>query len=158
MRGMSFFAQDDSNCSVGRAVSLVGQPWVILILRDVTQGVRRFSDLQAHLGVSRSVLSDRLEHMVTGGILELRDYQEPGSRRRSEYHLTEMGRDLYPALTALRVWGDKYLADPEGPATEVLHRGCGAPVRTALMCAEGHVISTDDLERRPGPGARMRAA
>ena len=155
---MSFFAQDDSNCSVGRAVSLVGQPWVILILRDVTQGVRRFSDLQAHLGVSRSVLSDRLEHMVAGGILELRDYQEPGSRRRSEYHLTEMGRDLYPALTALRVWGDKYLADPEGPATEVLHRGCGATVRTALMCAEGHVLQTEELERRPGAGARMRAA
>jgi DNA-binding HxlR family transcriptional regulator len=155
---MDYLAQDPSNCSVGRAVALVGQPWVILILRDVSQGLRRFSDLQAHLGVSRSVLSDRLEHMVDGGILELRDYQEPGSRRRSEYRLTEMGRDLYPALTALRVWGDKYLADPEGPATEVIHRGCGASVQTALMCAEGHVLQTEDLERRPGAGARMRAA
>jgi DNA-binding HxlR family transcriptional regulator len=155
---MDYLAQDSSNCSVGRAVALVGQPWVILILRDVSQGLRRFSDLQAHLGVSRSVLSDRLEHMVAGGILELHDYQEPGSRRRSEYRLTEMGRDLYPALTALRVWGDKYLADPEGPATEVLHRGCGASVRTALMCDEGHVVQTEELERRPGRGARMRAA
>jgi DNA-binding HxlR family transcriptional regulator len=155
---MDYLAQDTSNCSVGRAVALVGQPWVILILRDVSQGLRRFSDLQAHLGVSRSVLSDRLENMVAGGILELRDYQEPGSRRRSEYRLTEMGRDLYPALTALRVWGDKYLADPEGPATEVLHRGCGASVGTALMCAEGHVVQADELLRRPGAGARMRAA
>lgn len=158
MRVMDYLAQDTSNCSVGRAVALVGQPWVILILRDVSQGLRRFSDLQAHLGVSRSVLSDRLENMVAGGILELRDYQEPGSRRRSEYHLTEMGRDLYPALTALRVWGDRYLADPEGPATEVLHRGCGAPVHTALMCAEGHLVQADELQRRPGAGARMRAA
>lgn len=153
---MDYFAQDTSNCSVGRAVSLVGQPWVLLILRDVSQGLRRFSDLQAHLGVSRSVLSDRLENMVSSGILELRDYQEPGRRRRSEYHLTEKGRDLYPALTALRVWGDKYLADPEGPATEVLHRGCGASVHTALMCAEGHVVQADELQRRPGRGARMR--
>jgi DNA-binding HxlR family transcriptional regulator len=155
---MDYLAQDTSNCSVGRAVAMVGQPWVLLILRDVSQGLRRFSDLQAHLGVSRSVLSDRLENMVAGGILELRDYQEPGRRRRSEYHLTEMGRDLYPALTALRVWGDKYLADPEGPATEVLHRGCGASVHTALMCAAGHVVRADELERRPGRGARMRAA
>ncbi len=62
-----------------------------------------------------------------------------------------MGRDLYPALTALRVWGDKYLADPEGPATDVLHRGCGAPVHTALMCTEGHVVQTD------GPRAPARA-
>ena len=155
---MDYRTQDASNCSVGRAMSLVGQPWVVLILRDVLQGVRRFSDLQAHLGVSRSVLSGRLEHMVEGGILELRDYQEPGRRRRSEYHLTEMGQDLYPALTALRVWGDKYLADPEGPSTDVLHRGCGAPVHTSLMCAEGHVLATEDIERRPGPGARVRAA
>ena len=133
-------------------MALVGQPWVILILRDVTQGVRRFSDLQAHLGVSRSVLSDRLEHMVAGGILELRDYQEPGSRRRSEYHLTEMGRDLYPALTALRVWGDKYLADPEGPATEVLAsrlrraRPHGADVRRGPRAQH----------RRPGAPAGSR--
>ena len=158
MSRMDYLAQDPSNCSVGRAVALVGQPWVILILRDVSQGLRRFSDLQAHLGVSRSVLSDRLENMVASGILELRDYQEPGRRRRSEYHMTAMGRDLYPALTALRVWGDKYLADPEGPATDVLHRGCGAPVHTALMCSEGHVLQTEDLERRPGAGARMLAA
>jgi DNA-binding HxlR family transcriptional regulator len=155
---MDYLAQDASNCSVGRAVAIVGQPWVVLILRDVVQGVRRFSDLQAHLGVSRSVLSDRLESMVASGILELRDYQEPGRRRRSEYHLTEMGLDLYPALTALRVWGDKYLAGPEGPSTEVLHRGCGAPVHTALMCTEGHVLATEDIERRPGRGARVRAA
>ena len=150
MSAMDYLAQDASNCSVGRAVALVGQPWVILILRDVGQGLRRFSDLQAHLGVSRSVLSDRLEHMVAAGILELRDYQEPGRRRRSEYHLTEMGRDLSPALTALRVWGDKYLADPEGPASEVLHRGCGAPVHTALMCAEGHVLQPGRAGAPPG--------
>ena len=77
---MDYFAQDTSNCSVGRAVSLVGQPWVLLILREVSQGLRRFSDLQAHLGVSRSVLSDRLDNMVASGVLELRDYQEPGRR------------------------------------------------------------------------------
>lgn len=158
MGGMDYLAQDTSNCSVGRAVALVGQPWVMLILRDVNQGLRRFSDLHAHLGVSRSVLSDRLENMVASGILELRDYQEPGRRRRSEYHLTQKGIDLYPALSALRVWGDKYLADPEGPAIAVLHRGCGAPVRTALLCAEGHVVTPDELDRRPGSGARMRAA
>ena len=155
---MDYRTQDASNCSIGRATALVGQPWVMLILRDVLQGVRRFSDLQAHLGVSRSVLSARLEHMVEGGILELRDYQEPGRRRRSEYHLTEMGSDLYPALTALRVWGDKYLADPEGPSTDVLHRGCGAHVQTALMCTEGHIVTPDEIERRPGRGARMLVA
>jgi DNA-binding HxlR family transcriptional regulator len=149
---------DTSNCSVGRAVSLVGQSWVVLILREVTQGLRRFKDIQDHLGVSRSVLSERLDLLVDNGVLELREYREPGQRRRGEYHLTQKGRDLYPVLTALRQWGDKYMADPEGPSSEILHRGCGAHVHAKLVCDAGHVIAPEDLERRPGPGVRARTA
>jgi DNA-binding HxlR family transcriptional regulator len=155
---MEYLELDTSNCSVGRAVSIVGQPWVILILREVSQGVRRFTDIQDHLGISRSVLSDRLDGLVAGGILELRSYREPGQRSRSEYHMTPKGRDLYPAITALREWGDKYLADPEGPATVVLHRGCGAHVHAKLVCDAGHELTPEDLERRAGPGARRRVA
>jgi DNA-binding HxlR family transcriptional regulator len=155
---MDYLAQDTSNCSVGRAAALVGQPWVILILREVTMGVRRFSDMREHLGVSRSVLSDRLDSLVANGLLELREYREPGQRARSEYHFTEKGRDLYPAITALREWGDKYLADPAGPALVVTHRDCGAPVHTKLVCEQGHSVTADELDRRPGSGARPRAA
>ncbi|MFF3560949.1 winged helix-turn-helix transcriptional regulator [Streptomyces sp. NPDC002574] len=154
---MEYLDQDVSNCSVGRAVELVGQPWVLLILREVTRGVRRFSDIQNHLGVSRSVLSDRLNGMVERGLLELRDYQEPGARRRSEYVLTTMGRDLYPLISALRDWGDKYLADPEGPSLLATHHGCGASVRVALLCGDGHLVASgDEVDRLPGPGARPR--
>ncbi|MFD3454344.1 winged helix-turn-helix transcriptional regulator [Streptomyces sp. NPDC058691] len=154
---MEYLDQDVSNCSVGRAVDLVGQPWVLLILREVTRGVRRFSDIQNHLGVSRSVLSTRLNGMVERGLLELRDYQEPGARRRSEYVLTAMGRDLYPLITALRQWGDKYLADPEGPSLLATHHACGAPVRVSLMCGEGHLLASgEEVDRRPGPAARPR--
>jgi DNA-binding HxlR family transcriptional regulator len=155
---MDYLEWDTANCSVGRAVALVGQPWVILILREVSQGVRRFKDMQDHLGVSRSVLSDRLDHLVETGILETREYREPGQRRRSEYHMTTMGRDLYPAITALRQWGDKYLADPEGPSSLITHRGCGAEVHAQLVCDAGHVLAPEDLKRDPGPGARPRVA
>jgi DNA-binding HxlR family transcriptional regulator len=155
---MDYASLDTSNCSVGRAVGVVGQPWVILILREVSNGLRRFSEMQDHLGVSRSVLAERLEHLVGHGILELREYREPGRRRRSEYHLTQKGRDLYPALTALREWGDKYLADPEGPLMELTHHGCGAHVHTAFVCDAGHTVPAEELQRRLGPGARPRAA
>jgi DNA-binding HxlR family transcriptional regulator len=156
---MEYLDQDVSNCSVGRTIGLIGQPWVLLILREVIRGVRRFSDIQDHLGVSRSVLTDRLEGLVAHGLLELRSYREPGRRRRSEYVITERGHDLYPVLTALRQWGDQYLADPEGPPLLVTHHGCGAPVRAALMCAEGHLIASDqEVERWPGPSAKPRAA
>ncbi|MEV6654686.1 helix-turn-helix domain-containing protein [Streptomyces sp. NPDC051219] len=156
---MEYLDQDVSNCSIGRAVGLVGQPWALLILREAVRGVRRFSDIQDHLDISRSVLSERLEHLVANGLLEQRSYQEPGRRRRSEYVLTEKGRDLYPVLSALRQWGDKYLADPEGPAVLATHHACGAPVHVALMCEKGHPIaSNQEVERRPGPSARPKTA
>src|SRR5919206_994537 len=148
---MDYLAYDPSNCSVGRTVALVGQPWVVLIMRDVLQGLHRFKDLQEHLGISRSVLADRLELLISHGVLERREYREPGQRRRFEYHLTEKGRDLYPAINALREWGDKYLADPEGPSLLVTHRDCGAPVHTRLVCAAGHEVIPEELDRTPGP-------
>jgi DNA-binding HxlR family transcriptional regulator len=158
MSRMDYLETDTANCSLGRAVELVGQPWVVLILREIVWGVRRFSDMQAHMGVSKSVLSDRLDHLVEHGVLERRDYQEPGQRKRFEYHLTEKGADLYPVLTALRQWGDKYLTGPEGPQSLITHVGCGARVHAKLRCDAGHEVPVDELERQPGPGARLRAA
>jgi DNA-binding HxlR family transcriptional regulator len=156
---MDYLEQDTSNCSVGRTVDIVGAPWVLLILREVLRGVRRFAEMQDHLGVSRSVLTDRLDHLVSTGVLERRAYREPGQRERAEYALTQKGLDLYPVLTALRDWGDKYVADPEGPAMNATHRDCGAPVHVALVCEQGHRIDgPDDVERHPGPSARRRSA
>src|SRR3954451_12790279 len=128
MQLMDYREWDTGNCSVGRAVALVGQPWVVLIMREVTRGLHRFKDIQEHLGISRSVLSDRLDLLIAHGVLARREYREPGQRRRAEYHLTGNGRDLYHAITALREWGAKSFAAPEGPSLLVTHRGCGAPV------------------------------
>jgi DNA-binding HxlR family transcriptional regulator len=155
---VDYLETDTSNCSLGRAVELVGQPWVVLILREVVWGVRRFSEMQEHMGVSKSVLSARLDHLVEHGVLERRDYQQPGQRKRYEYHLTPKGEDLYPVLTALRQWGDKYLVGPEGPQSLITHKDCGAPVHVKLTCEHGHVVPVAELERRPGPGARLRGA
>ena len=158
MELMDYLDSDVSNCSVGRAVTLVGQPWVVLVMREVSRGLHRFKDIQDHLAISRSVLTDRLELLLDHGVLEKREYREPGQRRRFEYHLTEKGRDLYPAINALREWGDKYLADPEGPSLLVTHRGCSAPVHTRLMCEAGHEVTSEEIDRAPGPAARARAA
>jgi hypothetical protein len=104
------------------------------------------------------VLSDRLDLLFANGVVERREYQEPGQRRRAEYHLTQKGRDLYPAITALREWGDKYLSDPEGPPVLVTHRGCGAAIHTSIVCDAGHAVDPEDIERTPGPSARPVAA
>jgi hypothetical protein len=61
-------------------------------------------------------------------------------------------------LSALRQWGDKYLAGPEGPSLLITHKDCGAPVHAKLMCDHGHEVPLDELDRKPGPGLRVRAA
>jgi DNA-binding HxlR family transcriptional regulator len=146
---------DTANCSIARTLDLVGQPWTLLVLREAFQGVRRFEQLQRHLGVSRPVLSQRLRHLVAAGLLERTSYRETGSRSRDEYRLTSKGRDLYPVLLALMQWGDRYVADADGPMIEVRHRDCDHAVRVAMVCDQGHEVeSVRDLEARPGPGAR----
>ena len=159
MRGMEWRQEDSSNCSIGRTLEVVGQPWVLLVLRDCFNGLRRFAELQEHLGISRSVLTARLDWLVEQGLLARRRDREPGQRERTEYVLTAKGHELYPVIVALRQWGDKYVADEAGPATVVEHRDCGAPVGVELVCAHGHVVCSDDeVVRRPGPGARLQAA
>src|SRR4051794_6710780 len=113
---------EDQNCSIARALELIGERWTILIVRDAFLGVRRFDDFQRSLGLSRGVLVDRLNRLIEAGILERRPYQE--RPERFEYRLTEKGRDLWPVTVALLKWGDRYYAD-DGPPRLILHRGCG---------------------------------
>jgi DNA-binding HxlR family transcriptional regulator len=156
---MEWREQDTSTCAIGTTLDLVGKPWVLLIMREVFRGLHRFSDIQAHLDVSRPVLAARLDVLVRAGVLARVPYREPGQRPRHEYQLTEKGRDLYPVLTALRDWGDRHLPKDDGPSTIVEHRGCGARVHAALVCEDGHRLeSYEDVQARPGPGARSLSA
>jgi DNA-binding HxlR family transcriptional regulator len=152
---MDYIDQDPSNCSVGRSVAVLAQPWVLLILREVIRGIDRFADIQSRLGVSRSVLTERLELLVDNDVLTRVPYQETGQRRRFAYELTTKGRDLMPVISALREWGDKYLADPEGPALVSEHEGCGRAVHLVYRCEAGHELAgPEQIVRRPGPSAR----
>ncbi|WP_414687694.1 winged helix-turn-helix transcriptional regulator [Mycobacterium sp.] len=138
-------------CSIARSLELIGDRWTLLIVRDALRGVRRFDDFRARLGVAHNVLSDRLSRLTEAGVLERRLYQQRPDRY--EYHLTEQGRDLWPVLMSLLVWGDRYLA-PEGPPLLVLHRNCGGPLTPRLTCGEcGAHLGPGDVELRPGPGA-----
>ncbi|MEY9845522.1 winged helix-turn-helix transcriptional regulator [Streptacidiphilus sp. MAP5-3] len=135
---MTWLETSTENCTVQRAVDLVGERWALLVLRDAMNGVRRFDDFRRHVGLSEAVLSDRLRKLVSAGILTAVPYREPGSRTRHEYRLTEKGWDLWPAIIALKQWGDRWAADPDGPPLEVSHRDCEAPLEVVVHCADGH--------------------
>ena len=97
----------DTECAIAQALGVVGDWWTLLVVRDVAGGVHRFDALQAELGVSRKVLTERLKALVDHGVLEKRLYNERPPRH--EYHLTAAGHGLLPVLVALQDWGSRYV-------------------------------------------------
>lgn len=138
------------NCSIARALEVVGERWTLLIVRDVLLGLRRFDELQQSLGIARNVLADRLNRLVEEGVLERVRYSE--RPERFEYRLTRKGRELDIALTGLRQWGDKYLS--EKPPRILRRKADGKPVVAALVPRGAAVLSSEDVELVPGPGLR----
>ena len=129
-------------CSLARALEAIGERWTLLIVRDAFYGVRRFNDFQAHLDVPKAVLSDRLGGLVDDGILERKpDPERPGRRI---YELTTAGRDLWPVLHALLVWGGRH----RFPNLRVFrHAACGTEIDDRGACPTCGVIpGPDDLE------------
>ena len=144
-------ALDD--CSVAKALEVVGERWSLLIVRAVMHGNRRFGEIQESLGIARNVLSSRLERLIEEEILERRAYQE--SPPRHEYFLTQKGLDLWPALIALLHWGERYSPDPAGPRRLIIHKECGGGVSERGICEScGKILHARDAKQVPGPGAR----
>jgi DNA-binding HxlR family transcriptional regulator len=141
------------NCSVLRAVELLGKRSTLLLLREAFLGTRRFDDFARRVGVTESVAAARLRELVASGLLERHPYRDPGQRTRHEYRLTAKGRDLLPVILALLTWGDTYLADASGPPLVVTHEGCGEPVRAEARCAAGHLVRAGETRAHAGPGA-----
>jgi DNA-binding HxlR family transcriptional regulator len=141
---------EDQNCSVARALEIVGERWTLLIIRDAFLGLSRFDQFQESLGIARNVLTDRLRRLVDEGILERVRYRE--RPERYEYHLTQKGRELRLALAGLRQWGDTYLSDK--PPTLLRCASDGKLVVAALVPAGSRdILREDEVETVPGPGA-----
>jgi DNA-binding HxlR family transcriptional regulator len=139
-------------CSIARPAALLGDTWTMLILRQCFRGMRRFEEFQSSLGMSRPVLADRLDLLVTAGVLERRPYAE-AQRTRHEYRLTDVGMDLYPVLMALRTFADKHMSPPEGPIALYRHRGCGGLAESVHRCTEcGDELTARDVAPERGPG------
>ena len=143
---------EDMNCSVAQCLEVVGEWWSLLIVRDAFLGVRRFDDFQARLGISRNILNQRLTKLVDEGVLERVPYQD--NPPRSEYRLTDKGRDLWHVLTAMRQWGDRWAA-PDGVPLKMRHTTCGRIVKAVAVCSYcGESLDLRSVTVEPGPGAR----
>ncbi|GAA2807307.1 helix-turn-helix domain-containing protein [Saccharopolyspora taberi] len=142
---------EKQDCSLARALELVGERWTLLVVRDACYGVRRYRDFLAHLDIPRAVLSERLRTLVDAGVLTKHRYQS--SPPRDEYLLTEMGRELWPVVHQLSRWGDRHLSGA-GPCRIFSHADCGSRLDPGGSCPEcGRPVELTDVEMRPGPGS-----
>jgi DNA-binding HxlR family transcriptional regulator len=142
---------DREYCSLARSLSIVGDRWTLLVLRECFLRVRRFEEFEQRLGIARHVLADRLKKLTDAGVLRKEPYQE--RPRREEYRLTEKGLELYPVLLALLDWGDKWLAGPEGAPLLRRHKTCGHVSRAVHICSAcGEDLNPRDVTVERGPG------
>jgi DNA-binding HxlR family transcriptional regulator len=140
-------------CSVARAVSVIGDRWTLLILRDCFLRVRRFEDFQERLGITRPILADRLKKLVDAFVLTKVAYQQRPVRY--EYRLTPKGLDLYPVIMALVHWGDVHMAGKKGRPLLHTHELCGKDFDPVVACSEcGEALSPRQVRVHPGPGAK----
>lgn len=141
------------HCSLARTLDIVGEWWTPLVLRDIALGVARFDDIQRDLGVSRKVLTERLDTLVEHAVLERRPYQH--NPVRYDYVLTDKGAELIPVLMALMAWGDRWTAGNDGPPLVLRHQGCGQDTVPTISCSCcGEPIKYAQVTVRAGPGAR----
>jgi len=142
---------EGQNCSLARALELVGERWTLLIVRDAFYGVRRFGDFLTHLDIPRAVLADRLGTLVEAGILERHRYQE--SPPRDEYLLTDRGVELWSVIYPLMRWSERHFSTGK-PLRTFRHAKCGAEIDPAGRCPACDVVDVPpaDIESHPGPG------
>lgn len=120
---------------MARAAELVGDRWILLILREAFYGVQRYDDMRLDLDIPRSVLTDRLKKMVADGLLQRFEYQEQGDRKRFGYALTPTGRALAPLMVALSEWGERFVTRKPTPVG-VKHKTSGEWLHLGLL--DGH--------------------
>ncbi|SNT30283.1 transcriptional regulator, HxlR family [Streptosporangium subroseum] len=138
----------DRNCSLARALEIVGERWTLLIIRDAFFGVRRFGDFATQLKIPRAVLTNRLKFLVQEGVL----VREDDATRGVEYRLTAKGVGLWPIVRALMSWGDTFYS-PAGVQRAERHDRDGGLLDHGGRCEDcGLVVPVPEIRIEPGPG------
>jgi DNA-binding HxlR family transcriptional regulator len=123
----------EDNCPIARAADVLGDPWSLLVLREVFMGNDRFEGIKKELSVADNVLSERLRRLIEAGVVTAEPYSA-GARPRKEYRLTAAGRDALPVLHTLTVWAQKHTESPTGRAMRIVCTNCGTDSISGTWC------------------------
>lgn len=135
---------DDASCPVARSLDVIGDWWSLLLVRDALNGLRRFKEFEASLGMAKNILSTRLKALVEQGILETAPASDGSAYR--EYLPTEKGRKLFPVIIALSQWGTDHLFDSGEPRSRPVDALNGQPLdRMRVLASDGRELGPEDI-------------
>ena len=121
-------------CPIARSMDFLGDPWTVLVLRELLYGVHRFEELKKNTEATDRTLADRLEKMVREGLVRREQYSGT-ARPRYEYYLTRAGEAAKPVLDALAVWGGEHTIEPEVERRfQLLCGSCGEEAKSTGVC------------------------
>lgn len=148
---------ENEPCPVARAMSIIGDRWTVLMLRDAFRGVTRFEEFHARLKCSRTVVAERLAHLVERGVLVREAYQQ--NPPRYDYRLTDMGRALGPVLMTMAHWGETWAKTSHPYRVERIHRACGHAFQPVVHCSEcDEPVRPGEVEHVAPPKAKPARA
>lgn len=125
----------EAQCSIARAIDVLGDRWTLLILKNANVGMTRFEQFRNELGIADNILSSRLARLVELGLMVRQPYELLG-RTRYEYGLSASGADVLPILHTLAEWGQKHttLNGAEAEPVKFIHTVCGDPMEHGEYC------------------------
>ncbi|MET3493032.1 winged helix-turn-helix transcriptional regulator [Variovorax boronicumulans] len=133
-----------ARCPVARALDVIGDRWSLLIVRDAFDGVSRFGEFQASLGVARNILASRLKALVEEGVLEVQPASDGTTYQ--QYVLTPKGQTLFPVVVGLRQWGESNLFRRGERHSRLVDKESGKPVACLKVSGtDGRALSLSDV-------------
>lgn len=132
-------------CGLAAAAELLGDQWILLILRETFYGVTRFEAIRAHTKITKQTLANRLKKMTELGLLCKIPYQEEGTRERYEYVLTDKSRSLAPILFSMMDWGHKNILH-DTPHIVLTDKESGEVLHSAFATASGKIVNPRNVQ------------
>lgn len=130
---MKWHELGEMNCPIARSLSIFGDRWTLLIIRNAFMATHRFDDFQKQLGITRHLLTERLNRLVDNHIFEKVLYNE--APKRYKYKLTEKGLALYPVIVSISTWGNSWQNEnKEFKELQYMHKSCGHVIKPTLSC------------------------
>ena len=137
---------DRTKCPIVKSVEVIGDKWILMLLREMMLGATRFDDFQSRLHISKSVLSSKLGKMVSLGLSDKVAYQVPNQRTRYEYQLTRKGRDLFKIIISLADWGNTYLIADDEAKVELVDKFTEERLKLTLTTESGEPVRWRDTK------------